>query len=159
MTPWALTDPSEYLSQDLRAYAILYDIPLHDVWRLDLPGCGDGRTVADIHSLVLASRPSGLVRLLFAGRGRLFIDCRRRFSLSQLDVAGSTGVKSLLQPFAGRSPVVSGTSLVGTRSAMVLSAAEGATQIDPAGAARMRQKAEPAISAEGHATLQSRMGS
>jgi len=100
-----------------------------------------------------------LVRLLFAGRGRLFMDCRRRFSLSHLDVAGATGVKSLLQPFAARSLVVSGTSLVGTLSAMVLSAAEGATQIDPAGAARMRQKAEPAISAEGHATLQPRMGS
>ncbi len=75
MTPWALTDPSEYLSQDLRAHAILDDVPLYDVWRLDLPGGGDGRTVADIRSLALASRPSGLVKLLFAIRwllGQLF---------------------------------------------------------------------------------------
>ena len=75
MTPWALIDPSEYLSRDLRAHAILDDVPLHDVWRLDLPGGGDGRTVADIHSLVLESRPSGLVRLLFTIRrllGQLF---------------------------------------------------------------------------------------
>jgi hypothetical protein len=53
----------------------LRNVPLHDVWRLDLPGGGDGRTVADIHSLVLASRPSGLVRLLFTIRrllGQLF---------------------------------------------------------------------------------------
>jgi len=68
MTPWALSDPFEYLSQDLRAHAILNDVPLHDVWRLDLPGGGDGRTVADIQSLALASRPSSLVRLLFAIR-------------------------------------------------------------------------------------------
>ena len=71
MTPWALADPSEYRSLDLRAHAILDDVPLHDVWRLDLPGGGSGRTVADIRSLVSEIRPSGLVRLLFAIRWRL----------------------------------------------------------------------------------------
>ena len=64
-TPWARTDPSEYLNRDLRAHVILKGVPLHDVWRLDLPGGGDGRTIADIRSLALASRPSGLVRGLF----------------------------------------------------------------------------------------------
>ncbi len=74
-TPWALTDSSEYLNLDLRAHTILKDVPLHDVWRLDLPGGGPGRTVADIRSLNLSSRPSAVVRLLFGIRwflGRLF---------------------------------------------------------------------------------------
>ncbi len=60
---------------DLRAHAILHDVPLHDVWRLDLPAGGGGRTVADIRTLVSAIQPNGLVRLLFAIRwllGRLF---------------------------------------------------------------------------------------
>ena len=65
MTPWAQIDPKDYLAQDLRAHAVLKDIPLHDVWRLDLPGGGEGRTVADIRSLVLAIQPNVLVRLLF----------------------------------------------------------------------------------------------
>ena len=59
----------------MRAHAILHDVPLHDVWRLDLQGGGDGRTVADIRTLVSANRLSGLVRLLFAIRwllGQLF---------------------------------------------------------------------------------------
>ncbi len=75
MPPWALTDASEYLSQDLRAHTVLDGVPLHDVWQLDLPGGGDGRTIANIRSLVLAIRPPGLVRLLFEIRwllGRLF---------------------------------------------------------------------------------------
>jgi len=100
-----------------------------------------------------------LVRLLFAGRRRLFMDCRRPFSCGQLAVAAAAGVKPFLQPFAGWRPIVGGASLIAALLAMMRSAAEGAAQIDSTGAARMRQKADPAISAEGHATLQSRMGS
>jgi len=74
MTSLALTDPSEYLNLDLRAHSILHNVPLHDVWRLDLPGGGEGRTAADIRSLALAIQPSVLVRFLFGIRrlvGRL----------------------------------------------------------------------------------------
>lgn len=75
MAPWAITDQVEYLGQDLRAHLILKDIRPFEVWRLDLPGGGEGRTVADIRSLTLASRPNRSVQFLFAVRrflGRLF---------------------------------------------------------------------------------------
>ncbi len=75
MRPWAFTEPSEYRSLDLRAHTILDGIPLHDVWQLDLPGGGNGRTVADIRTLSLGSQPGTLTRLLFRIRwflGRLF---------------------------------------------------------------------------------------
>ena len=75
MAPWAITDQVEYLSQNLRAHSILGDIVPYEVWRLDLPGGGEGRTVADIRSLSLANKPSRVVKSLFAIRwflGRLF---------------------------------------------------------------------------------------
>jgi len=75
MAPWANTDKSEYLSLDLRAHSLLKDVPLHDVWRCDLPGGGSGRTVADVHSLQSSGKPSGIVNFLFAFRwflGRVF---------------------------------------------------------------------------------------
>ncbi|MGB3211314.1 MAG: DUF2867 domain-containing protein [Desulforhopalus sp.] len=75
MVPWARVGQSEYLSLDLRAHTILKDIPIHDVWRLDLPGGGAGRTVSDVRALLKANQPDGIVRLLFSARwllGRLF---------------------------------------------------------------------------------------
>ena len=50
---------------DLRAHAILNDVPLHDVWRLDLPGGGEGRTVLDVRTLGMVERPNPAVRALF----------------------------------------------------------------------------------------------
>lgn len=62
----------------LRAHALLADVPLHDVWAVDLPGGGTGRTVEDVRALlsleaVAAANPA--VRALFALRaalGRIF---------------------------------------------------------------------------------------
>ena len=65
------TDSSEYLNYDLRAHTILGRIPIHDVWRLDLPGGGEGRTTADIRTLALEIRPDFIVRTLFAFRRML----------------------------------------------------------------------------------------
>lgn len=73
--PWALTDQTEYRELDLRAHAILKGVPLLDVWRLDLPGGGEGRTVADVRSLASRIQQNAAVRFLFALRswlGRLF---------------------------------------------------------------------------------------
>lgn len=75
MAPWSAADPSEYLALETRAHAILHDIPLHDVWALDLPGGGGDRTVVDIRTLALASKPGAPTKLLFGIRwalGRLF---------------------------------------------------------------------------------------
>ena len=70
--------PEEYERIDLRAHSLLADVPLHDVWLVELPGGGPGRTIGDLRALlsveaVTAAR--GVVRFLFAlrgGLGRLF---------------------------------------------------------------------------------------
>jgi hypothetical protein len=61
----------------LEASAILRDVPLRDVSVVDLPGGGDGRTLADVKALLGAGAEgaSPVVRALFAVRwflGRLF---------------------------------------------------------------------------------------
>lgn len=67
--------PDEYLRLNLRAHELLRDFELHDVSAADLPGGGDGRTVADIRALASSAPPSRLTRFLFAVRfliGRIF---------------------------------------------------------------------------------------
>jgi hypothetical protein len=59
---------------ELRAHALLADVPLHDVWTIDLPGGGPGRTIADLRALLSAERLGAVnpaVRFLFALRGWL----------------------------------------------------------------------------------------
>lgn len=68
--------PAEYQDIPLRAHSLLADVPLHDVWAVDLPGGGPGRTIVDVRSLLagLSLRDaSAAVRFLFrlrAGLGR-----------------------------------------------------------------------------------------
>ena len=70
--------PEEYAGLPLRAHALLADAPLHDVWAVDLPGGGPGRTVRDVRALLEAhplDAATPAVRALFAlrrGLGRLF---------------------------------------------------------------------------------------
>jgi len=70
--------PEEYAALPLRAHALLADAPLHDVWALDLPGGGPGRSVADVRQLLERepiAEAGGAVRLLFGlrrGLGRVF---------------------------------------------------------------------------------------
>jgi hypothetical protein len=67
--------PTEYLSLRLRAHTLLHDVPLYDVSAIDLPGGGDGRTVADVRALDSAAPPSRIAKGLFGLRlflGRLF---------------------------------------------------------------------------------------
>lgn len=70
--------PQEYERIDLRAHALLTDVPLHDVWAVDLSGGGSERTILDLRALLsqakLASTKPAL-RLLFGLRawlGRVF---------------------------------------------------------------------------------------
>lgn len=75
MAPWKRADKSDYLNQNLRAHDILKDVPIHDIWQVDLPGGGKGRTVSDIHSLFLSIPPNRFVNFLFAVRwflGKMF---------------------------------------------------------------------------------------
>ena len=68
--------PAEYQGIHLRAHSLLADVPLHDVWAVDLEGGGSGRTIVDVRSLLagLSLRDaSAAVRFLFrlrAGLGR-----------------------------------------------------------------------------------------
>lgn len=63
----------EFERVDLRAHSLLADVPLHDVWAVDLRGGGPGRTIVDLR-LLLAAKPltaaSRAVRLLFGLRTR-----------------------------------------------------------------------------------------
>ncbi len=63
--------PEEYRRLELRAHALLEGVPLHDVWVVDLPGGGPGRSVLDVQSLFagdgLRETPAA-VRALFALR-------------------------------------------------------------------------------------------
>ena len=78
MRPWSRVDASVFLDQPLRAHAVLHDVPIHDVWRVDLPSGGPGRSMADVRNLLArhaSSNLSPVVRMLFGIRivfGRLF---------------------------------------------------------------------------------------
>ena len=79
MRPWSRATVEEYRRLTLRAHSLLADVPVHDVWRVELPGDDPSRTMRDVRSVFEAARsPQGLnrpVRALFALRGlvgRLF---------------------------------------------------------------------------------------
>ena len=66
---------AEYLSLKLRAHELLHGVPLYDVSFVDLPGGGEGRSMADIRALDRAAPPSRIARALYGLRqllGRLF---------------------------------------------------------------------------------------
>ena len=71
-------DPAEWAGLRLRAHELLSAVPLHDVWSVDLPEGGPGRTLLDLRAALAPvdlRGASGAVRLLFrirAGLGRLF---------------------------------------------------------------------------------------
>jgi len=75
---FARVEPRVYQRLELRAHALLAGVPLHDAWRVELPGGGAGRTVADVGPLLSASSLASLspiVRALFGLRrwlGRVF---------------------------------------------------------------------------------------
>ncbi len=64
----------EFRSLGLEVHGILNDVPLHDVWAIDLPGGGDGRTISDVRSLIAGENLRAVnpaVRVLFALRSRV----------------------------------------------------------------------------------------
>ena len=83
MRPWSRATVKEYRQLNLRAHSLLADVPVHDVWRVALPGGSEGggpsRTMQDVRSVLQAARraqPLSLpVRALFGLRwllGRVF---------------------------------------------------------------------------------------
>ncbi len=78
MRPWKLADPADFQKLDLRVHVLLADVPLHDVWQLDLPGGPPETTVDDLRrylSFETLAEPNWVVRGLFGLRsllGRVF---------------------------------------------------------------------------------------
>ena len=72
MAAWGRADLDDYRRLPLRAHALFADIPLHDAWRVTLPGGGPNRSIRDVRSVVsTVLRGSGLsppVRALFSLR-------------------------------------------------------------------------------------------
>jgi len=70
--------PEEYKRIDLRAHSLLADVPLHDVWVVELSGGGPGRSIIDLRALLAVenvSAANAAVRFLFGLRawlGRVF---------------------------------------------------------------------------------------
>jgi hypothetical protein len=77
MKAWSRVDPAYFRGLDLRAHQLLVDVPLHDVWMVELPGGGLKRTLSDAIGFMSAENlmsvnpvVSGLFRLR-AGLGRV----------------------------------------------------------------------------------------
>lgn len=67
-------DPEEYERIELRAHSLLADVPLHDVWAVDLPEGGPGLTVLDLQSAISVKSlrsATPVVKFLFRFRGWL----------------------------------------------------------------------------------------
>jgi hypothetical protein len=60
--------PAEYLELGLRAHDLQRDVPLHDVSVVDLPGGGEGRSIADVRALDSSVPPSRVAKVLYAVR-------------------------------------------------------------------------------------------
>ena len=103
-------DPAAFRALDLRCHDVLADVPLHDVWTVDLPGGGPGRTVADVHGLSPLRGPwsaSLPVRALFAVRtalGRAF-----DWDAPRHDPPGGSYVDRLRAEDRRRSTILPGT--------------------------------------------------
>ncbi len=64
----------EFEGIELRAHSLLADVPLHDVWAVDLPGGGPSRSIVDVRALLARENPraaNAVVRFLFGLRGWL----------------------------------------------------------------------------------------
>ena len=70
--------PEEYGRIDFRTHSLLANVPLHDVWMVELPEGGFGRTIIDLRSLLSSENLTGAnvaVKFLFGLRawlGRVF---------------------------------------------------------------------------------------
>jgi hypothetical protein len=66
-------DPDEFRECPLRVHALLRDVPLEDVWAIQLPGGGTGRTIQDVRAVFIAGVEAAprIVKALFRLRGRI----------------------------------------------------------------------------------------
>ena len=102
------TSPAHaFQALDLRCHALLRDVPLHDVWVIELAGGGAGRTMRDVEAVSTTRQRSLPVRTLFAVRlalGRLF-----RLDGPQRDDSTRSYLRHLTDDDRARSQVTPGT--------------------------------------------------
>ena len=102
--------PAEFYALPLRVHTFLADVPLHDVWAVDLPARRDGVTVSEF--LRRASqggigRPPPAARALI--RLRFFLGRIFRLEAEPNDAVAASFAKRLTPEDRARSLVVSGT--------------------------------------------------
>jgi hypothetical protein len=102
--------PKEFYALSLRAHTFLADVPLHDVWAVDLPTHRDGVTLSEF--LRLASQ-GGINRLPPVARAlirlRLFLGRIFRLEVEPKDALAASFGRRLTPEDRARSFVVSGT--------------------------------------------------
>jgi hypothetical protein len=106
-----VTPADEFRALGLRCHLLLHDVPLHDVWVIDLAGGGPGRTMRDVDAIAETGHTPLAVRALFALRfavGRaLGWDGPRRESVAESYLHRLTDddrARSLVTPGTRRGP-------------------------------------------------------
>lgn len=104
-------DPHEFRELDLRSHELLADVPLHDVWAIELQGGGPDRSIEDVRAILFGRRsakPNLAVQGLFAARtvlGRTF-----GWDKANPKSASASFVHRLTEDDRARSKVAPGTS-------------------------------------------------
>jgi hypothetical protein len=123
-----VTAAEEFRALDLRCHTFLHDVPLHDVWAIDLEGGGPGRTMAEVDAIGNPGRlgsPPRIVRALFTLRfalGRAL-----RWDVPRKASADASYIRRLTDDDRARSLVPSGT-MRGVFRLLYLFAAESASE-------------------------------
>jgi hypothetical protein len=102
--------PTEFYALPLRVHTLLADVPVHDVWALDLPTCRGGVTLSEF---LCRARQDGINRLPPVARAlirlRLFLGRIFRLEAEPKDALAASFGSRLTQEDRARSFVVSGT--------------------------------------------------
>lgn len=103
--------PAEFNALPLRAHMFLADVPLHDVWAVDLPRLGANMTLAEFHRRAGHERLTGRlplpVRALF--RLRFFLGRIFRLEAAPRDAGATSFATRLTDEDRARSSVAAGT--------------------------------------------------
>jgi len=102
--------PTEFYALPLRAHTFLADVPLHDVWAVDLPAHRDGVTLSEF---LRRAREGGITRLPPVARAlirlRLFLGRICRLEAEPKDAMAASFGSRLTPEDHARSFVLSGT--------------------------------------------------
>jgi hypothetical protein len=103
--------PTEFYALPLRVHALLADVPLHDVWAVDLPARGGGITLSEF---LRRAGQGGINRLPLVARAlirlRLFLGSIFRLESEPKDALAASFESRLTQDDRARSLVMPGTS-------------------------------------------------